>query len=206
MGGIGSGRQGGAPCTDSMHKLDVRAINRAGLLTPGRCCSWQWSRGPETVASINLRVESDSVLLNYRNRSPHHHGGKWEPMSYAVRLAWSPCGFGGRRAWWLCPAVGCGRRVAVLYGGRVFACRPCHRLAYRSQRETDDDLATRRADTLRRRLGWVPGLLNEPGDKPKGMHWRTYWRMYARFNDAQNMALAGLGARIAVLCRRDGDR
>lgn len=205
MGGIGSGRLGGASCTDSMHPLDLRAIKRAGLLTPGRCASWQWSRGAETVASINLRVESDSVVLDYRNRSPHHHGGEWEPLSYTVRLAWTPCGFGGRRAWWLCPAVGCGRRVAVLYGGRVFACRRCHQLAYRSQRETADDRATRRADTLRRRLGWVPGMLNDTGDKPKGMHWRTYWRLYARFNDAQNMALVGLGARIAALRRRVGD-
>ena len=102
MGGIGSGRLGGASCTDSMHPLDLRAIKRAGLLTPGRCASWQWSRGAETVASINLRVESDSVVLDYRNRSPHHHGGEWEPLSYTVRLAWTPCGFGGRRAWWLC--------------------------------------------------------------------------------------------------------
>ena len=48
-------------------------------------------------------------------------------------------------------------------------------------------------------------MLNDTGDKPKGMHWRTYWRLYARFNDAQNMALVGLGARIAALRRRVGD-
>jgi hypothetical protein len=52
-------------------------------------------------------------MTDYRNQSRHHNGGEWEPMNYAVRLDWTACGFGGRRVWWRCPAVGCGRRVAV---------------------------------------------------------------------------------------------
>lgn len=45
------------------------------------------------------------------------------------------------------------------------------------QREKRDDRAARRADTIRRRMGWESGLLNQPGSKPKGMHWRTYLRL-----------------------------
>jgi hypothetical protein len=37
--------------------------------------------------------------------------------------------------WFICPAVGCGRCVAILYGGGIFACRHCYRLAYASSRE-----------------------------------------------------------------------
>ncbi len=59
-------------------------------------------------------------------------------------------------------------RLAVPYGGKVFACRHCHRLAYTCQREADYDRVTRRADTLRDRLGWKPGILNGEGLKPKG--------------------------------------
>ena len=107
--------------------------------------------------------------------------------------------------WWRCPAVGCGRRVAVLHGGRIFACRQCHRLAYRSQRETDDDRATRRANTIRRRLDWEPGVLNGNGGKPKGMHWKTYWRLFSQQNQAQGEVLAGIATKLGLLRERLGD-
>ena len=54
MGGFGSGRQGSGRCTDDMRPLDVRKINRAGLLTPGRWFSWQWTCNGETTATISL--------------------------------------------------------------------------------------------------------------------------------------------------------
>lgn len=199
MGGFGSGRQCGGRCTDDLRPLDVRRINRAGLLTPGRCFSWQWSRHGEVTAAINLRVEADRVVLDYRNRSARHNGCEWESINYAVRLDWTPCAFGGRRVWWRCPAIGCGRRVAVLHGGRVFACRQCNRLAYRSQRETQDDRTIRQADTIRRRLGWEPGILNGSGLKPKGMHWSTFERLQARHNAHVHAALAGTVVKLGLL-------
>ena len=204
MGGFGSGRQDGKRCTNDMLALDVRSINRAGRLTPGSWFNWQWTCNGEKTASIQLRVEADSVVLDYRNRSNHHNGGEWEPMRYAVALDWTPCGFGGKRVWWRCPAVGCGRRVAVLHGGRVFACRQCNRLAYRCQRETDDDRATRKAGAIRRKLGWAPGILNGDGGKPMGMHWRTYWRLYAQHNEVCARVLVGIGWRLDLLHKRIG--
>ena len=206
MGGFGSGRQGGGRCTDDLRPLDVRKINRARLLTPGRWFNWQWTCNGEPTGTIGMRVEADRVVLDYRNQSPHNNGGEWEPMNYAVRLDWTSCGFGGRRVWWRCPAVGCGRRVAVLFGGRVFACRKCNGLvAYRCQREADDDRSTRRANKLRDRLGWVPGILHGPGSKPKGMHWCTFERLQ-REHDAQvNAALAGMSAKLGLLRGRLGE-
>ena len=120
-------------------------------------------------------------------------------------LDWTPCTLGGQRVWWRCPAVGCGRRVAVLHGGRVFACRLCNRLAYRSQRETDYDRATRRADKLRNRLEWEPGILNGNGGKPKGMNWRTFERLQASHDFHVNATLAGMAARLGLLGERLGD-
>src|ERR1700730_10930955 len=71
----------------------------------------------------------------------------------------------------------CGRRVAILYGGGIFACRRCYRLAYASSRENAGGRATRRADRLRARLAWEPGILNGEGGKPKWMRWRTFERL-----------------------------
>jgi hypothetical protein len=65
-----------------------------------------------------------------------------------------------------------------LWGG-IFACRHCYQLAYASSREDAGGRATRRADRLRARLGWEPGILNGEGDKPKWMRWRTFERMAA---------------------------
>lgn len=199
MGGYNSGRHGGKRTTSDMRALDVRKMARDGLLKPGQSFAWNWSRGGNTIASINLKVAADSVMLDYRSRT---NGGEWQERSYPVRLAWTPCHYGGQRAWWLCPAVGCGRRVAVLYGGSVFACRHCHKLAYQSQREPLDDLAARRANKLRERLGWQAGILNYNGGKPKGMHWKTYWRLYASHNTHQSQALEVMGAKLGLTMKR----
>lgn len=182
-----SGRRSDRACTDDMRTLDVRRLARAGVLVPGRAFSWRWTVGGEERATINCRAEADHVVLDYRSRT---RGGEWEPLRYPVRLDWTACNYGGQRAWWLCPATGCGRRVAVLFGGRVFACRHCYRLAYACQREADDDRAFRRADALRSRLGWEPGIARGSGPKPKGMHWRTFWRLRAQHDAHANAAMA----------------
>lgn len=201
MGGIGSGRRyhGGKGTTSDMRALDVRRLQRDGLLTPGRAFGWNWSRNGVTIASIQMRIEQGRVILNYRSRS---NGGEWEAMEYPVRLEWTPCNLGGQRAWFLCPAQRCGRRVAILYGGRVFACRHCHRLNYQCQRETDDDRAARRADTIRRRLGWEAGILNGEGGKPKGMHWQTFERLRAEHEAFVSASLAGMAQRLGLFENR----
>ena len=105
MGGFGSGRQGGGRCTDDMHALDVRKIQRRGLLRPGLSLTWQWTCNEKTIATIRLQVEADRVVLDYRNQSVHTNGGAWEPMNYAVWLDWTPCALGGKRVWWRRPAA-----------------------------------------------------------------------------------------------------
>ena len=199
MGGYNSGNHGGKRTTSDMRALDVRKLQRQGLLKPGQSFGWSWTRRGETIASIHLNVDSDRVTLDYRNQP---NGGEWQAMNYPVRLAWTRCNYGGQRAWWLCPAVGCGQRVALLYGGKVFACRHCHELAYESQREAPDDLAARRAGKLRDRLGWQAGIFNGNGGKPKGMHWQTYWRLYASHNAHVSQALAGMSAKLGLTMQR----
>jgi hypothetical protein len=200
MGGFGSGRgQGGKDTTGDLHPLDIRRLQRDGLLTPGRAFGWHRTINGNEVASIQIRTHADRVILDYRTRRP---GGEWQPMEYPVYLEWTACNLGGRRAWFLCPAQGCGRRVAILYGGSIYGCRHCHKLVYQCQRETDDGRAARRADTIRRRLGWEAGILNGEGDKPKGMHWRNFWQLKARHDAYVGVSLAGLARRFGPVNRR----
>jgi hypothetical protein len=197
MGGIGSGRryQSGRNTTSDYQSLDVRWLLKRGLLTPGRSETISWSRNGNTIASIQVRAEADRVVLNYRSRS---HGDYWQAMEYPVYLEWTHCHLGGRRAWFRCPAHGCSRRVAILYGGAIFACRHCHRLAYESQREAGYDRMARRADRLRDKLGWEPGILNGNGIKPKGMHWRTFERLETEHDALVDESLAGMAKRFGM--------
>ena len=196
MGGFGSGKRGGKSTTADMWALDVRKVQRAGRLTPGQSFNWQWTRNGEPVANINIRTGTDRVTLDYRQRD---RGGEWKAMNYPVGVTWTPCNYGGQRAWWICPAVGCGRRVAVLYGGSVYACRHCHKLAYRTQREKAHERAGSKADKLRDRLGWDAGILNGNGGKPKGMHLATFDRLEAQHDALVSQLLAGVLAKFGPL-------
>ncbi len=200
MGGSGSGnhwRYGAKSTTDDYRTLDVRRWAREGMLRPGYQGGWRWMRNGETVASIDMQAEQDRVILAYK----HHSRGsaEWKHEKYPVRIVQTPCNLGGTRPWFLCPAVGCGRRVAILYGGAIFACRHCYRLAYASSREDAANRATRRADRLRARLGWEPGILNGKGSKPKWMRWRTFTRLVAEHEAFVGASLAGMARWLDLL-------
>lgn len=199
MGGSGSGRryQGGKDTTSDMRALDIRRLQRDGLLTPDKAFGWNWYRNDERVASIFIQTEGSRLILKYQHQS---RGRPWQPMEYPVYLEWTDCNLGGSRAWFLCPAKGCGSRVAILYigGSGIFACRHCYQLAYDSQRESADDRAARRADTIRRRLGWEPGILNGCGGKPKGMHSRTFERLKAEHDAYVQRSLMGMAKRLRL--------
>ena len=58
MGGPGSGKHyhcGSKSTTDDYRALDVRYLQRDGLLNPGLSYNWQWLRRDEVVANIGIR-------------------------------------------------------------------------------------------------------------------------------------------------------
>ena len=199
MGGIGSGRRwnfGAHDTTDDYRSIDVRWLKRRGMLRPGASGSLTWSRRGEVVGSIQIQAEPERVRLKYRHKSG---GDEWQDQSYPVYLDTTPCHLGGARQWFLCPARGCGRRVAVLYGGTIFACRHCYQLAYPSQREHFSDRKARRADRIREKLGWEPGILNGTGwGRPKGMHRKTFDRLCREHDTLTNASLASMAQRLGI--------
>ena len=126
-------------------------------------------------------------MLAYKHRD---RGGVWETLEYPVTLERTACNFGGQRSWFLCPARGCGRRSATLYGGRVYACRRCYGLAYPSQRQNLSDRASERAERILERLGWanMATIFDSAPPRRKGMHARTYQRLAAQFEAARYQA------------------
>jgi hypothetical protein len=170
--------------TNQMIALDIRQVHRAGGLVPGHLSSraWTWSSG--SVTRVFLDAGIDLVTLSYRRST---QGGRWQECVQRVPVEWTPCNYGGRRPWWICP--GCGMRVAILYGGRKYACRHCHDLTYRSTRAAPQSKHFTRANKVRTRLGWGGGVASPIGDRPKGMHMKTYLRLV---NELSRHGLAAL--------------
>lgn len=185
--------------TEDHRSLDVRTLQKAGALTAGRACSWEWKRQGEVVASISIEAESQG-RLRLRYQLTRH--GTTEAKDYPVPITWTPCHLGGERPWFLCPC--CGRRVAKLYSSTLFACRHCLRLNYASQQAKKRDRASDRSWDLRRALGCDEGFLFLPAEfipKPKGMHWRTFARKVEQLKEVDARALADAQAMIGSIQR-----
>lgn len=197
MGGIGSGRHGTTSCTDEHRFIDVRQLSREGLLHPGLRFNWTWTLDGKKVAYIAIRTGSGHLTLAYHFR---RWGEKeWIDMEYAVKLASTGCHYGGRRTWFLCPISRCGKRVAMLYAGDhgLFSCRSCAQLAYRCQRETAGSRLIRRAERIRERMKWQPGIWNRTGDKPARMHWKTYYPLWFKHTQLVQASVVNAMAQFA---------
>lgn len=192
MGGTGSGRQGGygADTTEDFPVLYIRWLKRGGALKPGTIHQISHLRRGKLTGSIALEAHEGKVTLAY---CFGRDGEEFETRVYDIHLTQTPCGLGGERLWFLCPTPTCRRRVAILYGHRTYVCRTCRGLAYPSQREDACDRAGRRADKIRSRLGWKPGILNTPSwKKPKGMHWTTFERLVESETREAKVVVQGL--------------
>jgi hypothetical protein len=159
-------------------------------------------RDSETVASIRMRAEQLNTTGLSLCTGTAAGSEEWKDEEYPVRIARTSCNLGGSRAWFIYPAVGCGRRAAILYGGGIFACRHCYQLAYASTREDAGGRAIRRADRLRERLGWQPGIYNGEGDKPPWMRWRTFERIAAKHDELVANSMRAMAVRLGLFNHR----
>jgi hypothetical protein len=129
MGGYGSSRWDGTltrTSTESLLRLDVRTIARAGGLRCGVQTRVVWTCGA-SVATEVPRDDPSTMLLRFYTRV---RTGAWTAITEPVFLAWTRCAFSGRRVWFACP--GCRTRRPALYAVRgAFRCRACPRLAHR---------------------------------------------------------------------------
>jgi hypothetical protein len=180
---------GGRTTCESCKSIDARRWHREGRLRAGQHFSCSWTCRGESSGNINVRTECDTVILIYRFR----RGGtsEWKSIEQRGPITWTACHLGGQRPWFICAVYSggryCGRRVAVLYGaGELFACRRCHGLAYGSQQETPMHRALSQAQKIRMRLGGTGSLSDLFPEKPRRMHWRTYRRLEARTQAAED--------------------
>lgn len=166
--------------TDGYKRIDVRFLHKHSYLRAGMQFSLNWSRRGVRIGWIQCRTTEQALILSYKHRSGEYED--WKSEEYPVRISHTGCNYGGQRPWLHCPAKGCGRRVAVLYGGAIFACRHCHQLTYESQREKDYERAMRRAQAIQERCGVSERVDDGLAAKPRGMHWSTYQRLESQYD------------------------
>lgn len=192
MGALGSGRHrdpNAKQTTAGVPALDIRTLKQEEALAPGQVFEWQWFRRQREIARVQISAEHEGLLM-----TPELPEASAIDAPTLINLEWTPCHLGGERPWFACPE--CGRRCALLYLNPHLACRVCHQLVYACQRETDYGRLIRRTNKLRRRLGWEPGILNDDGGKPAGLHWHTYYQLMRQQQHYQLLALCELGGRV----------
>lgn len=182
----GAGRPGSKAKAEQILSLDVRLIQRAGMLRPGYVGELNWKNNSgEPAGSIRISAAVDSIRLD--------HGMDRKACSQSITIVRTRCHFGGSRPWFVCP-IG-GDRVAILYAwaGR-FACRRCQHIAYLSQSE---DLIYR----IQRRQRKIEEKLGPHCERPKGMHAITFERLLeeiGRCEASQNVPMDRVAARMGL--------
>jgi hypothetical protein len=117
-------------------------------------------------------------------------------MAETIPIVHLPCRFGGNRAYFICPGPGdgtdCGRRSTKLHlSARLFLCRRCNKLSYRSQYEQSWQRALRRANKIKQRLGIDVGIGDPFPEKPKGMWTRTFDYLIVEMLETEILAYEG---------------
>ncbi len=136
---------------EGSNRLSVFFLKKHGYFD--KDLSWKsgtitWTYGySENKSSIGITMRRDNwntldertfIKLNYTHTD--HWSGEKADMNFDIELTDTPCRYGGKRYWFICPLSKngqyCGKRVGVIYGiGKWFGCRHCGNIAYQSQFE-----------------------------------------------------------------------
>jgi len=165
---------------------ECKSISTTFLKQHGYFCGFGWggmkwtnSLGEET-GSIGFRVSVQEWTgeIPFQYTQTQRHNGEKESLDYPVSLTATPCRYGGRRRWFVCPLVKngtyCNRRVLKLYlgGGKYFGCRHCYNLTYRSCQEHDA-----RVDNLCKQPWLIHQMLNSGHPSPSFLAIKAAFRL-----------------------------
>ncbi len=168
-------------------RLDVNFLRQQGCLNLGCKGQLTWGAGGRHPASVSFFAFPDFLRLNFAAKGA---GDDWHLVEENIPLVRSQQPFGGVRMWFACP--GCQSRRTYLYGGLLFRCRNCKNLAYASQNENKMFRALTQAQNIRRILNGSLDIEQPFPDRPKHMHWSTYFRLCQRGQRYEQIALSEL--------------
>ena len=200
MGGTGSGnwyRWNSKSTEENFWRFDMASLKKHGVIGGSKWQSgnWQWLRNGEKCCSISYEIDTRNdppwLRVHYTNTN------SGEKYDYKIYLTTTQPHYGGTRWWFQCPVKGCGRRVSVLYLSHIFACRKCCDFTYTSQNESPAFRLLGQAQKMHQQLGG-DGYVDIRPPKPKGMHWKTYWRKVEKMERIHHASLIDAARRFGV--------
>lgn len=146
---------------ESCKSISTTFLKKHGYFRGWASGGMKWTNGAgEQTGSIGFCVTTrewaGEIRFQYTQTDPYSE--EKTDLDYTARLVATPCHFGNKRWWFICPLVRsgypCNRRVLKLYlgGGKYFGCRHCYGLTYTSSQEHDKrvDAFLRNPDLLLR--------------------------------------------------------
>ncbi len=135
MGGEASGRHrtANAGRVEDGLRLDMRVLRRRGYLVPGAIVSGKmaWERRDVCTGTVGLRMELQVahglLTISYSRDGQDHHE--------EVAIVSTPCRYGGRRYYFVCPRAGVRCELLISIRGNPFVSRKAARLTYATQSE-----------------------------------------------------------------------
>lgn len=122
-------------------KISTCFLRKNGYFTGWRSGTITWtSSWSESKSSVGIEVSTingeDYLRIHYTQTD--RDTGEKKDFDYKIPLTTTPCRYGGKRYWFICPwyknSEYCGKRVGTLYkDGDYFACRQCYNLTYASR-------------------------------------------------------------------------
>lgn len=176
--------------TNDYKSIDISLFQRAGRLKAGNegyyHTYWTNSRTRKQAGSMTTYTTTDYIRLIYT--TTHNWTGEKKDHDYNVEIDWTPCNYGGQRAWFVCPE--CGEKARKLYmKNSLFYCRKCNNLNYYSQQisKTDQlmDGIREKIYRVQKRLKAERNPLSHWEPRPKGMHFVTYQRLLQELRELQ---------------------
>ena len=131
---------------DDVKKISVSFLKKHGYFKGWLSGTMTWTRsgwGDEHKSSVGIEVSTldggNYLRIHYTQTDRDTEEKK--DFDYKIPLTTTPCRYGGKRYWFICPwyknGVYCGKRVGKLYkNGDYFACRHCYELTYSSRNQS----------------------------------------------------------------------
>jgi hypothetical protein len=128
---------------DSIKKIETSFLKKHGYFNWERSGTITWTSGwdkHESSVGVEVSLINGDGYLRIHYTQTDRDTNEKKDFDYKIPLTTTPCRYGGKRYWFICPWYKngnyCGKRVGVLYkNGDYFACRHCYDLTYSSKKQ-----------------------------------------------------------------------